>query len=172
MRALIYLARGANDTAAAEALRAEERAREGKDPQMMLPALGVRLRVEIELGRVDEAATLASELVSGPAGHAACPPAIELAWAAERLGNADPVRAWVDRIAYPSLWTDAARAILDGELERAADLFVEIGSLPDEARARLRAGDADNVEKALAFYRSVGATRYIRQAEALLAASA
>ena len=49
---------------------------------------------------------------------------------------------------------------------------MQIGSLPDEARARLRAGDAENVAKALAFYRSVGATRYIRQGEALLAASA
>jgi hypothetical protein len=35
--------------------------------------------------------------------------------------------------------------------------------------ARLR-GDADQAERALAFYRSVGATRYVREGESLLPA--
>jgi len=54
----------------------------------------------------------------------------------------------------------------------AADLLGEIGALPQEAFTRLRSGDPAQVEKALAFYRSVGATRYIRVGETLLAASA
>ena len=64
----------------------------------------------------------------------------------------------------------------------AADVFFEIGDLVYEARARLRAAghlvlaerraDADEqLRKALAFWRSVGATRYVREGEALLAAA-
>ena len=60
------------------------------------------------------------------------------------------------------------------------DLFGEIGSLPDEALARLRAAEKlvaagrhaeadEQLARALAFWRSVRATRYIREGEALLA---
>jgi tetratricopeptide (TPR) repeat protein len=183
MRALIRLARGDAAEAAGDALRAEELARERKDPQMVLPALGVLLRLESELARLENAAALAAELLRQPAAHSDHPPALELAWTAERLQIADAVREWLEGIAYGSAWTDAALAILDGEPERAAELCVQIGSLPDEARARLRAAErlvADGrrpeadvqLDKALAFYRSVGATRYIREGEALLAISA
>ncbi len=171
-RALICLARADPDGAAADALRAEELGREREDPQVLLPGLSARLRVEFELGHLDHAAVLAAELLGRPAAITEIPPAVELAWTAKALQTEDAVREWIEAIVIQSAWSDAALAILDGELERAADLFMQIGSLPDEARARLRAGDAENVAKALAFYRSVGATRYIRQGEALLAASA
>jgi hypothetical protein len=75
-------------------------------------------------------------------------------------------------IPYASRWSDAALAILDGAFERAAEVFAEIESLPDEAHARMAASDPENVAKALAFWRSVGATRYIREGEAMLAATA
>jgi hypothetical protein len=42
--------------------------------------------------------------------------------------------------------------------------------MPDAAYARLRAGGED-VRRSLAFYEAVGATRYIRVADAQLAAS-
>jgi hypothetical protein len=59
-------------------------------------------------------------------------------------------------------------------------MYRRIGSRVDEALARLRAAEllgrgseADvQLQKALAFWRSVGATRYIREGETLLAASA
>ena len=64
-----------------------------------------------------------------------------------------------------------------------ADICGGMGAATQEARVRLwlaetlveqnRRGEADvELQRALAFYRSVGATRYIRQAEGLLAASA
>jgi hypothetical protein len=64
----------------------------------------------------------------------------------------------------------------------AADLATSGGSLALAADMRLRAAqklldegrreEADNqLQEALAFYRSVGATRYIRQAEALAASN-
>jgi class 3 adenylate cyclase/tetratricopeptide (TPR) repeat protein len=171
-RALIRLARADGDGAAADALRAEGLGREREDPQMLLPGLSARLHVEFELGHPDHAAALAAELLGGPAAVTEIPPAVELAWTAKPLQTEDAVREWIKAIVVRSTWNEAALAILDGELERAAELFVQIGSRPDEARARLCAGDPENVGKALAFYRSVGATRYVRQGEALLVASA
>ncbi|HEY5872685.1 MAG TPA: AAA family ATPase, partial [Gaiellaceae bacterium] len=168
-RALLLLARGHEAAASSDALRSIERAHETKDQQFVLSALAVRLHFAIETAGIDDAAEAAREILAGPARHAVRPPAVELARAAEVLGNADDVRAWVGRIAYDSLWSEAAIAILDGALARAADVFFQIGSLPDEALARLRTREPENVRQALAFYRSVSATRYIREAEALLA---
>ena len=70
------------------------------------------------------------------------------------------------------LWEDVKTAILDGRYAEAASTLSEIGDVTDEAYARLLTAEPSHVERALAFYRSVGATRYIRQAEALLAATA
>ncbi len=175
VRAFIRLARDEGDAAGADALRAEELARDAKDPQALLPALGCRLRVEFELGRCDSAAAVAGTLLEHPAGSAPFPPGTELAWTAARLGTSDAVREWVDSIPVRSAWNEAALAILDGELVTAADRFRQIGSLADEAYARLRAGlegDRAQVQRALAFYRSVGARRYIREGDELLAAPA
>jgi len=77
-------------------------------------------------------------------------------------------------------WFEAAMLWARGELVRAADVLGEIGSLPDEALARLRAAEKfvaagrrpeadEQLARALAFWRSVGATHYIRDGEALLA---
>jgi thioredoxin-like negative regulator of GroEL len=81
------------------------------------------------------------------------------------------------------LGADAAAAYGTGAFEEAAEIYADIGALPDEAHARLRAAEAlvaagrraeadAQLQQALAFYRSVGATGYIREAEGLFAASA
>jgi hypothetical protein len=106
---------------------------------------------------------------------------IDLAWVAERLGVDRELRGQFEMM-HPSLGLDALRAVLERDFERAAEGFAEIGSLPDEAFARLRAAErlvaegrvnaADTqLHQALGFWRSVGATRYIREGEALLAAA-
>jgi hypothetical protein len=70
-----------------------------------------------------------------------------------------------------------------GRFAEAADGYAEIGSRPDEAFARLRAGErllaagrrseADRqLEQALAFYREVGAAGYLRGGSGLRSASA
>ncbi len=82
-----------------------------------------------------------------------------------------------------SPWVDAALAHAAGDLVRAAEIYAAGGSLPDEAHARLRAAqlfveqgrraDADReLGRALAFFRGVGATRHVREGEALLASTA
>ena len=115
---------------------------------------------------MDEA--LASWLALGPLSFGLC-------WAVKQLGRAERFLEALEDEAGRTLWTEPARAVALEHYVRAADLYAQIGSLPDEAHARLRAGqagDREQLERALGFYRSVGATRYIREGEALLAASA
>ena len=83
----------------------------------------------------------------------------------------------------PTPWLEAARAFAGNDFQRALKLYERIESPPDQAAVHLRAAEllvssgqraeADaHLQSALAFYRSVDATWYIRQAETLLAASA
>ena len=88
------------------------------------------------------------------------------------LGRGDELAAAADLFPGPSAWIDAAKAFVSSDYLGAADLYAGIGSLPDEADARLRSGIQSEVRRALEFYLSVGATRYIHEGEALLAASA
>ena len=78
-------------------------------------------------------------------------------------------------------WLEAATTYVAGDPRRAAELYAEIGALPEEAYARLRAasvgiasGERSDAEeqlaRALTFYRRVAAASYCREAEALLAA--
>jgi class 3 adenylate cyclase/tetratricopeptide (TPR) repeat protein len=94
----------------------------------------------------------------------------------------DPVvQAAEEHPAHP--WLQAAAAVARGELDSAADQLAELRCPPLESYVRLRAAErlvaegrrveADaQLQRALAFWRSVGATRYIREGEALLAATA
>jgi hypothetical protein len=76
-------------------------------------------------------------------------------------------------------WVIACRAAVLGEYTKAAEAYAAIGSLPDEAHARLQAGgrllaagqgarSARELEKSLAFWRSVGARGRIEECESLL----
>ena len=59
------------------------------------------------------------------------------------------------------------------ELERLSDSFQSESALAASLVAERRHADADvHLQRALTFYRSVGALRYIREGEALLSASA
>ena len=80
-------------------------------------------------------------------------------------------------------WVRAATAALEGDFVGAADVTGEQGHVVDEAELRLRAAEALGAEgrrseadvqlqHALGFFRSVRATRSVREAEALLVASA
>jgi hypothetical protein len=70
-----------------------------------------------------------------------------------------------------------------GDFELAAARYAELGSVPDEAFARLRAGERllaagrrsegdRQLERALAFYREVEAAGYLRGGSGLRSASA
>jgi len=182
IRADILLARGDDEGAAAATARCVELAREVKDPQALQPALATKVLVDLELGRTAEARRAARELLSYLDRGTVFLGAMTLALAADVLGFGGELRGLIAR--FPDTRkTRAAAAVVDGELGRAADMLGEMGDLPGEAKVRLHAAAAlvasgrraeadEQLGRALAFFRSVGATRYIREGEALLAASA
>jgi predicted ATPase/class 3 adenylate cyclase len=184
-RALIRLAREDRAGALDDARRGLDVARRAKDPQTLLPALAVAVRVNFELGlgevAVQRGAELVRELTLRPAS-------INIEWVpimgpmAARVGLAREISAALEPH-RGSLWVDAGLAVVNERFSEAADRLRAIGDAASEADARLwaaeqhaaagrRADASAELDLALAFYRSVGATRYIRQGEALLAKTA
>ena len=129
--------------------------------------------MRLQLGDRDEALRRVTELFSiwreDPNGAQFNPS--ELAFAAVGLDRADEFLATAEAV-QPTRWLEAACAFARGEYSRAADLYRAIGSLSNEAYARLTADGSVDLRRALDFYRSVGAVHYVRQAEAQLEASA
>ncbi len=176
LRAMMRFARDDVAGALADAERARELASAVGDPQGYVPALGRcaliyeragdKLQAEATL---DEALVAVDSLQNMGFGVVV---SSELAWVARVFGREDEVAAVIARERIDSRWLRAAEAVLAGDLHRAADLLGEIGSRPGEAFFRLRSGTDEDVRAALAFYRSVGAAWYLREGEALLAASA
>jgi hypothetical protein len=74
----------------------------------------------------------------------------------------------------PTPWLDAGLALGHGSPADAAEIFGEMGALPYEAEARLLAARADvdaGLDDAIAFFRRVRATAFLREAEAWVAKS-
>jgi hypothetical protein len=150
----------------------------------MFPALALRARILASAGGEEEARADAAELLRiwqqsevriGSYWTA------DLAFAVSQLGGDEDLMAPLG--AAPSTpWVAAAQAVATQEFDQAAALYAEIGSLPDQALARLHAArrlvasgrrDEANAELdlALAFHRRVGAKRYVQEGEAVLAAA-
>jgi hypothetical protein len=95
-----------------------------------------------------------------------------LAWSLAALGLLDELVSALPPSEVP--WTLAALAFARGEELEAASILGGIGAVASQAFCRLsaaRGGDHSQLDAALAFYRSVGATRYLREGESLLATS-
>ena len=161
--------------------------RKAKDPQTLLPALSFGAVAALAAGRTGYAEELVDELLAlDPVEHRIAhhiSPLFDSAWVLVALDRAEELVAAIERATIRTPWIDAADVVARGDYPRAADLFAATGSRPIEAYTRLRAAaqlvDAgrrteadDQLHRALAFWRSVGATRYVREGEALLAASA
>jgi tetratricopeptide (TPR) repeat protein len=185
IRGLIRLARGDPSGALDDATSAVELATRIREPQAVLPTFAFHTHALLANGRTQQAAARASELLAALAEHGAIPTSPDwsgaLAIVLHALGRGGELVELVAGIASPTRWLQAATAIAAGELELAADRYAEIGSRPDEAYARLLAAErllvagrpADaQLAAAVAFYREVGAVAHLRQAEALLGASA
>ena len=186
LRGRIRLARGDVDGAQADALRALELGRVAKDPQVLWPALafGARAFADTDRSRANDlAAEILAEwrarelMVSG----SDCEWTNDLIAVLPRLGReSDFVEAVETQVTTP--WRRAARAFFVGDFGDAAETYATLGALPEEAYVRLRWAEAlvgegrraeadTELRKALAFWRSVGATAYVREGEALLAAA-
>ena len=182
VRALVRHARGDETGALEDVRRAVEVARRARDPQILLPALGVWFRVAVEL-RLDETDDAAAGLLRELAFSERQWTTQDAWFAATESGRTADFRRALEPVQFfGPRWT-AAWAILDETYTEAAAALSDTREVADEAYARLRAAEqlseagrqaeaSVELEQALAFYRSVGATRYIRRGEALLAASA
>jgi tetratricopeptide (TPR) repeat protein len=176
-RGAVRIVRGDLERGRADVERGVELGRQRKDPQALAPALGFAVGAAHELGRRDEALAYVEELLADPAlyGTGLAP---EVARAAVDLGRAEEALSGIDEAR--SIWHRASAAILRGEFAVAVELYAEVGAVPEEARARLWLAEQlvadghrfeadEQLEHALAFWRSVGAVRYIAEAEALRA---
>jgi hypothetical protein len=181
-RSFIRLARADAENAFEDAQRAVELTHHEEDPELQLIALQGLLLVQLETDRVPEAQVTARELLNHERTVKVHPALFTLAFAAERLRLKSDVQTKVDRLQIPTRWSEASSAILANDFAAAADIFAEMGARPHEALTRFRAAQAlvandqrveadAQLQSALAFWRSVGATRYVRKSERLLAAS-
>ncbi len=95
-----------------------------------------------------------------------------LAWAALQVGREAEVVEVLDREPFKSPWLRAAVAVASRDFRQAVDILGGGSFKAYEAFFRLQSATESDVRAALEFYRGVGATRYVREAEALLAVSA
>jgi class 3 adenylate cyclase/tetratricopeptide (TPR) repeat protein len=183
-RARIVFARGAIEEARAETARSVERARIGRLFQSVNDPMGFAARMHAELGELDAAGAIFDELLdiwAETQGATVAEAVPELWYAAWCTGREERLRPFVESgLTLP--WITAAAALLRRDFTEAARILDGIGARPSAALARLwgaewlrgegRLAEADVLlEASLAFWRSVGATRYVRQGELLLAAA-
>jgi class 3 adenylate cyclase/tetratricopeptide (TPR) repeat protein len=180
-RASLRFARADVDGALEDLWKAVDRARDAGDPQAYVPTFAQAVHLLVEVGRLDEAQSLANELLPDLKNARGRPWMIwELTWVADRVGLEQPLREFLRD--EPTRWGKRILSMLEGDFETAGDDSEREGRLTTAALARLwaaerlvlegRRSEADvHLQKALAFYRSVGATRYIRRGEELLAAA-
>lgn len=182
IRGCIQLARGNREPELPDFERALGLAREmRRDPQGMVPALVRNAWARLRIGDDTEARALFAEamplLEQDPYARPWMLP--ELAF---ELGETRDVRDIMLRV-VPSPGRDAMLAVLDGDFEAAARHYGEAGILLFEAESYLRyaeqlfaAGHANEgnatLDRALAFYRPIGAALFVDRAEALLAREA
>jgi tetratricopeptide (TPR) repeat protein len=137
-RGRIRLAEGRLAEAMEDAEAAHALAVQARDPQDLHPTRALLARALLAAGRRGEAAELAERLLAGLGGGVLGPDlGADLGVVLAELGL--PAEA-LDRLGIPpSPWLAAARALAAGDPLRAAAVYAGIGSLPDEADARLAA---------------------------------
>jgi class 3 adenylate cyclase/tetratricopeptide (TPR) repeat protein len=179
VRAQILLARGHRRAALADTDRSVETGRRVREPQMFQPALALHLSVvladrQAATAVLDELLESLSVRIGLRSHYWTC-----LADGARELGRSGEVAALLQPRAEVDPWVRAAAAVARADFAQAAAIFRTIGSLPMEAEYRRRVAvelfaegrreeAAAELEHALAFWRSVGATAYLQEAQASL----
>jgi tetratricopeptide (TPR) repeat protein len=175
-RGLIRLARGDDQGAESDAEQAVERARRVGDSQALSPVLATASFMFASLGNKQRANELVTEALESMRPLRSLAFAVLhaplLAWAALQLGREAEVVGVLEREPFKSPWLRAALAVASRDFRKAADILGGGGFKAFEAFFRLQASDERDVRSALDFYREVGATRYIVEAEAALAVKA
>ena len=174
VRAAIRLARGEAESAVTDAGRSVELT--GGDPQEVVPDLALAGLVFASTQNEQQAQEALTQALArlrplSYFGFAALE-LPSLAWTARALARETELSEVLEQEPFKSPWLRAAEAVLRGDLGSAADTFNEMGMPAQEAFFRLQGGAEQDVRVALSFYGGVGAIRYLREGEALLAASA
>ena len=176
-RSRIRFARGDAVGAIDDANRAVAAGRRAGDPQAVLPALVELGRLLVETGRGAEAQAIFDEVLSHPDLDEQLD--AESAMAVVDLGRAADLLAAVT--AMPATpWRDLFRAIAMGRLAEAVERSEKLRGGPPTAYLRLRLADElarggrpaearEVLDRAVAFWRSVGATHYLGVADSIAA---
>jgi tetratricopeptide (TPR) repeat protein len=155
-------------------------ARKNEAPESLIQTVGNAIENYMRLGRLDQARAVAQEARSFDPAVAAFYLLIDLAWDKDRLGiNDKELEAYLDHLPPELEETRLCRLIIAGDFTQLAERMADHGQRHFEADIRLRAAQqlagqgqhadaAAQAEKAAAFYRSVRATRSLREAQALL----
>jgi Flp pilus assembly protein TadD len=164
--------------------RSVEAARRIAEAQALAPTLAGHARLLALEGDRAAARALLEEVLdlyaTLPASPQIASPPVVLAFAT--VGDPDEYRPLLDR-AEGTEWIEPGRHVCDCDFQAAAEAFERIGVVAPAAELRViaaarlaaegdRAGSQAQLARAIAFYRSVGASRWIHDAEALLPASA
>jgi tetratricopeptide (TPR) repeat protein len=173
VRGRIRLARGELADALEDAAADVELGRQQGAPEALQAALALQAHALLVAGSAEEADARASELLNllADQGVLVTNPdwSGELAIVLHDLGRGAELLKLVAQLTPTPPWLQAAAAVARGDFEQAAERYRGIGSLPDEASARLRAAEQlhdagrhtdaeDQRQRALAFYRQVDAT--------------
>ena len=174
-RGLIRLARDDDADAEADAERTVEISGPSGDPQSVNPNLAMAAFIFTSVGNTQRSGAAVTHAVENlrPLRHLGfgVMESPMLAWAAVELGREAEVVEVFERQQWKPLWLQASLAVAARDFRGAADLCAEIGTTTLEAFFRLQSGRAEDVRAAVEYFRSVGATRYLREAEALLASA-
>jgi tetratricopeptide (TPR) repeat protein len=180
-RALIWLARDDVGRADREAELAAGVAEKAKDVQVVGPAFATRARAAQAAGRRDEAVALAaqvSRMEPVSALMSEMQQLVDFALLLDELEMREELTRVLDALPSVWPWTRAVKAAASGDFVAAADRLTDNGHPLWEAMLRMRAGRAladqgrsaeaeEQVARSLEFFREVGATRYVREGEAL-----
>jgi class 3 adenylate cyclase/tetratricopeptide (TPR) repeat protein len=186
VRGAIRLARGDCRGALDDAAKGVEVARGAKDPQILWPALAFHGRLALAVGQREEGQIIVGELLELWHGTVDLVPGdwvLDFAWALQGVERSQELLEGTARAQLRTPWLNAATAIASGDLRMAADILADMGELPDEAYVRLRRADLlmaegrrseakIELDRTHPFFRTVGASRYVSEAEKLLATSA
>jgi class 3 adenylate cyclase/tetratricopeptide (TPR) repeat protein len=185
-RAFARVARGDSEGAIADIERALAIARAAGDPQALNPALSNAAWVYAELGVLDKSRAAAAEMLARPEGASFGGSAVAVV--VRRIGLFDEFSAALTKVTLRHFLrherdVEQLRRIADGRYAEAADADEALeGQLvtfsvylrllaAEQFVANGKRVEADaQLERALPFFRSVGATSWIERAELLLAA--
>ncbi len=185
IRAWVRESRGRSLDALADMEAAIAESREIADPQVLWPTLVTSAGLFRRQGRSEDAARLLADVVDAIGGSESVGDVqewhVDLAAQLRETGRNDAGQAIVARIP-DGTWREACLAVVDGDYAAAADIVATVGSERLQADLRLRAArslaaagrlaEAEaQLDLARTFFRKVGATAYLAEADEIVAAA-